>query len=257
MKIFGWFYIVGLITAGVIRWKYSRYYRFGGKVEKNYSTLLDRLLLFVSISGFILPILYVFSPLFDPWDYHMPLWAQLIGIMLNAAAIRLLWHSHVDLGRFWSPFLEILHKHDMVVEGMYSQVRHPMYAAFLLWGIAQMLLITNWIAGVSLFVCLMIFYTYRVRKEEVMMLQYFGKPYRDYIAHTGRFIPPNPLIFLKKKKKVKKEEEKIPEASLSLLSFCFKHGLSLCILHPFGPETIILSGKKSFGLYLTCGLWIG
>ena len=201
MKIFGWIYIVGLIAMGVIRWKYSRYYRSNRQVEQHFTPLLDRILLIVSCLGFVLPILHVFFNVFEQWEYHIPLWVQLIGILLMAVSIRLLRDAHADLGRFWSPFLEIMKKHDLVKSGVYHQVRHPIYAAFLLLAIAQCLLITNWIAGGSLLMFLLIFYTFRIRKEEVMFLQHFGKDYRDYIAQTGRFIPPNPFQFLQKIKK--------------------------------------------------------
>jgi protein-S-isoprenylcysteine O-methyltransferase Ste14 len=35
----------------------------------------------------------------------------------------------------------------LVREGVYRSVRHPMYASERLWGIAQALLLQNWVAG--------------------------------------------------------------------------------------------------------------
>jgi len=64
-----------------------------------------------------------------------------------------------------------------------------MYAAHLLWGIAQALLLQNWIAGLSMLVFFLPVYLYRVPHEEQMMLEHFGEEYRSYMNRTGRIIP--------------------------------------------------------------------
>jgi protein-S-isoprenylcysteine O-methyltransferase Ste14 len=64
-----------------------------------------------------------------------------------------------------------------------------MYAAHILWGIAQPLLLWNWIAGLSMLVTIFPLYFYRVPKEEMMMVDEFGDEYRLYKDHTGRVFP--------------------------------------------------------------------
>jgi len=64
-----------------------------------------------------------------------------------------------------------------------------MYAAHLLWAIAQGLLLENWLAGWAFLVISVPFYLLRVPKEEKMMLEQFGQEYRQYISRTGRIIP--------------------------------------------------------------------
>ena len=46
-------------------------------------------------------------------------------------------------GRNWSVSLEIRDKRRLVTDGLYRYVRHPMYASFWMWAIAQALLIPN------------------------------------------------------------------------------------------------------------------
>src|SRR2546430_6060986 len=50
--------------------------------------------------------------------------------------------------------------------GVYRHVRHPMYAAFFLWAIAQALLLPNWIAGPAGLVGFGTLFGLRVRREE-------------------------------------------------------------------------------------------
>ncbi len=64
-----------------------------------------------------------------------------------------------------------------------------MYAAFLMWGFAQPLLLHNWIAGWSHLVSFTPLYLLRVPQEERMMLDHFGEEYKSYMNKTGRVIP--------------------------------------------------------------------
>lgn len=80
-------------------------------------------------------------------------------------------------------------KHALVTQGIYRHMRHPIYAAQWLWGIAQPLLLQNWIAGLAGLVSFLPVYLYRVPREEQMMLEHFGEEYRSYMGRTGRIIP--------------------------------------------------------------------
>jgi len=76
-----------------------------------------------------------------------------------------------------------------VTHGVFRHIRHPMYAAHWLWGIAQVFLLQNWIAGFSMLVTFLPSYLYRGRVEEEMMIDHFGDAYCEYMARTGRIIP--------------------------------------------------------------------
>jgi protein-S-isoprenylcysteine O-methyltransferase Ste14 len=64
-----------------------------------------------------------------------------------------------------------------------------MYASQWLWGLAQALLLPNWIAGAGGFAAFLLLYFVRVPHEERMMLDHFGDEYRAYCARTGRIVP--------------------------------------------------------------------
>ncbi len=131
----------------------------------------------------------MFTNWFDFADYNLPIWAGWIGAATFVIALWVLWRSHADLGRNWSVTVEIKEKHALVTDGVFRYMRHPMYTAHCLWGIAQVLLIQNWIAGLASLVVFLPFFLLRVPREEKRMLENFGEEYRLYMDKTGRFIP--------------------------------------------------------------------
>jgi protein-S-isoprenylcysteine O-methyltransferase Ste14 len=118
--------------------------------------------------------------------------------LIDAAVVTtdsVLWtHWRCALGRNWSISLDVRENHELVSNGIYQRVRHPMYSAFWLWAIAQALLLPNWIAGFAGLAGFAILFFDRVAREERMMLETFGDSYRTYMARTGRVFP---LMFLK------------------------------------------------------------
>jgi protein-S-isoprenylcysteine O-methyltransferase Ste14 len=178
-----------VVVASGIRVVYTRRYRQTGH-KRELNTGIDALLSGLPALGmFILPLIYTFTPWLDFADYHLPLWAGWIGVAILALGVWLLYRSHADLAQNWSPRLEILESHTLVTDGVFRYIRHPMYAAHLLWGIAQVFLLQNWIAGFSMLVTFLPEYLYRPRVEERMMIEHFGDEYRQYMERTGRYLP--------------------------------------------------------------------
>jgi protein-S-isoprenylcysteine O-methyltransferase Ste14 len=112
-----------------------------------------------------------------------------LGIVPLAAALWLFRRSHADLGRNWSISLEVRDQHALVQNGVYRLIRHPMYSSFFLLGLAQMLLIPNWFAGLAGVAGAGVLYALRVQREERMMLDVFGEDYRVYMTRTKRLVP--------------------------------------------------------------------
>jgi protein-S-isoprenylcysteine O-methyltransferase Ste14 len=200
-NIFEVIFLVGFVVGSVIR----KVYTFRCRGNKNgdllrrvcdtagkYKSLVDIILISAAGVGMVLPLFYLFSPWLDFANYDLPGWLGWIGTAVFAGAILLLWKSHVDLGRNWSAILQIRREHSLITDGIYRHIRHPMYAAHLLWAIAQGLLLENWLAGWVFLVIFVPMYLVRVPKEEKMMLEQFGQEYRQHISRTGRMIPKFP-----------------------------------------------------------------
>lgn len=152
-----------------------------------------RLLGLLSVGSFFVPAVYAFTAWLDPADYHLPPRVGLriggVGAAVMALALWLFRRSHEDLGRNWSPSLQLREEHELVTRGVYRRVRHPMYASQWLWGVAQAALLQNWIAGPAGLVSFLPLYLSRVPREEGMMLDEFGEEYRAYVLRTGRVLP--------------------------------------------------------------------
>ncbi len=188
-SIFEILYLSGLIAGSIIRALGTRQNK-RNSIADDHETTLGKLLLFPPALGmFAIPLLYVLTPWLDFADYQLPTWAGWVGGGVFAAALWLLWRSHVDLGRNWLPMLQIREGHSLVTRGVFRSIRHPMYAAHGLWGIAQALLLQNWIAGLAMLAFSLPLYLWRVPREEQMMVEHFGEQYRLYMDRTGRFIP--------------------------------------------------------------------
>lgn len=109
--------------------------------------------------------------------------------MILGGALWMFWRSHADLGRNWSPSLQLRADHQLVTAGLYRSIRHPMYASQWLWSAAQPLLLQNWIVGWSGLLLFLPLYLSRVPHEEQMMPKRFGEAYRAYMSRTGRVVP--------------------------------------------------------------------
>lgn len=187
-NIFEIIFLVGFILGSVIRKVYTARCR-GSRAARRKKSVLDIVLVSVSGVGLFLPLLYLFLPWLDFANYDLPGWLGWIGTASFAGAIFLLWRSHADLGGNWSATLQIRQEHSLITHGIYRYIRHPMYAAHLLWAFAQGLLLQNWLAGWAFLVCFIPLYLVRVPKEEQMMLEQFGEEYFKYIRRTGGMIP--------------------------------------------------------------------
>ena len=162
-------YLFGLLAGSVIRWYYSRAYRNRIK-EEGKRPKVDTPLVYLPALGMIgLPAAYILTPWLSFANYILPLWAGWAGTALYAGAFLLLWRSHADLAMAFSPITEITGAQQLVTDGVYRFIRHPMYAAHFLWALAQPLLLWNWIAGFSMLVTFLPLYRVRVSKEEAMM----------------------------------------------------------------------------------------
>jgi protein-S-isoprenylcysteine O-methyltransferase Ste14 len=182
-------FLAGFIAYVAIRGAFKRRTK-GNEITLSRMDTLEKMLLALVIpGGLLLPLIYIFTPWLTFADYHLPAVAAWCGTGLMVAALWLFWHSHVDLGLNWSQTLELRKGHEIVKQGVYRLVRHPMYASIWLWCLAQGLLLENWLAGWYAGVAFAIMYFVRTPREERMMCEAFGDEYRDYMRQTGRLFP--------------------------------------------------------------------
>jgi protein-S-isoprenylcysteine O-methyltransferase Ste14 len=186
-------YFLGVLAEVLIRIPHERQRRKTQMAVECVGALERALLGLLSVGMVFVPVVYASTSWLDRADYRLPPEVQGsaggVGAALMTLAVWLFWRSHADLGRNWSPSLQLREEHGLVTEGVCRHVRHPMYASEWLWGVAQALLLQNWVAGWAGMVLFTPLYVWRVPREERMMLDRFGEEYRSYMDRTGRVVP--------------------------------------------------------------------
>lgn len=182
-------FILGIMLWLLIRIPYQQMQKQNTIVDdrKTLQEKVVRLLLLIGI--LFLPLIYVLSPWLNFANYRLSIWANGLGIATLALSLWLFWRSHHDLGKNWSSTLQIREGHTLITNGVYQNIRHPMYTSVLLLCITQALLLPNWIACLSGFIGFSIAYATRVNQEEQMLLNSFGDEYEAYRQRTKRLVP--------------------------------------------------------------------
>ena len=173
----------------LIRYEYARRSR-REPIVRSARGPRETALLLISLTGLgIVPFTYIVAgiPRFAAYPFH-PLQAWL-GVFCAVASLVMFQMTHRALGRNWSVSLEVREGHQLITDGIYRKVRHPMYSAFWLWAAAQALLLPNWVAGFAGIVGFGTLYLGRIAAEERMMSEAFGNRYLEYKARTHRIIP--------------------------------------------------------------------
>jgi protein-S-isoprenylcysteine O-methyltransferase Ste14 len=186
--VFSIAYLAGFAIASAIRLSYARRHS-RSEIASRHETVLDVVLVSFAGLGMAVGPVYVFSPWLDFADYARAAWAGWLGVAVSALGLWLLWRSHADLGRNWSPDLHVTREHTLITDGVYRRLRHPMYAAHLLWAVSQVLLLPNWVAGPAMLAFFLPMCLVRIPIEERMMIERFGAEYRAYMARSGCLIP--------------------------------------------------------------------
>lgn len=96
--------------------------------------------------------------------------------------------ARIYLGRNWSSYVTYKKEHELITTGPYKFVRHPIYSSIIL------MFIGTYLYYGSLIVLIIILvvgtgYIIRIRKEEEIMTNLFGKKYIEYMKSTKRLIP--------------------------------------------------------------------
>lgn len=182
-------WVLGIVGWYVIRYPFERRAK-RVRVVSDKRSRTDAFGLACALFGLaILPGFYVATGIPAAADCPASAWAVVLGAIVFATALWVFRRAHKELGRNWSITLEIRQQHELVSGGPYAFIRHPMYTSFLLMGIGQALLLSNWVVGLAGLIGFAILFFLRVDKEERMMLESFGPQYRTYLERTKRIIP--------------------------------------------------------------------
>ncbi len=117
-------------------------------------------------------------------------WLAAAGIALALASIALNHYALAHLGRQWRLRAVIAEDHELVETGPYGWVRHPVYTAFFGMLVATVLAVASPSTGALAAALFVAGTEIRIRAEEKLLAERFGRRYLDYRSRTHAWLPP-------------------------------------------------------------------
>jgi protein-S-isoprenylcysteine O-methyltransferase Ste14 len=132
--------------------------------------------------------LYTFSRQIQTLNTVVEQGLTVAAIVLIGSAILVSQTAIKTLGKFFDR-LTIKSDHQLVTDGLYSLIRHPIYTSYILLFLGFCVMLQSvWGAGLLLIVCL-VWFGSRIAIEEQMLEERFGEEYQSYCQQTKRLFP--------------------------------------------------------------------
>ena len=146
----------------------------------------------IKFGGLILwlsPIVYLVNPNLMDWSkIGLPESARWLGVGIGVFCAFGIYWLFSSIGSGISPTSATRKEHKLVTHGIYHWIRHPLYTIGSSFIISFGMMADNWFIaafGVLAFTLMAV----RTPKEEANLIEKFGDEYREYMKHTGRFLP--------------------------------------------------------------------
>jgi protein-S-isoprenylcysteine O-methyltransferase Ste14 len=111
-----------------------------------------------------------------------------IGLSISIIGAIIACISRFKLGKNWSLSVQRKESHQLIQNGIYKIIRHPIYTGLLLLFIGNAIIVGDnraIIAVLIVFVSLWI----KLKKEEKLLTETFGTKYTEYKKHTKALVP--------------------------------------------------------------------
>jgi len=138
---------------------------------------------------FVVQFLLFCAILIAPWFRRpdWPFWVRPLGVVLLACGIVVAVRGYRTLGTSHSPWTDPVSDGRFVSSGVYSYMRHPIYAGWIL-ATLGLELAADSPSGVAVAVALFVFFDLKSREEERWLVATYGD-YPSYARRVKRFIP--------------------------------------------------------------------
>ena len=190
--MFRW-WILGTLAGAIAS---SAYYRRRARIEggtiprRNEGPYLVALRLLVTLPLLAAILAYVIDPAWMAWsELRAPAWTRWAGVLLGALSVAAVHWVLRSLGKNVSETVLTKSDHQLVTEGPYRWVRHPLYAT----GLALLLSVGMMSANAVLLAIPVVGAVFVLQvivpREEAALQERFGDAYRRYMQRTGRLLP--------------------------------------------------------------------
>ncbi|MFW9768412.1 MAG: methyltransferase family protein [Candidatus Thorarchaeota archaeon] len=112
-----------------------------------------------------------------------------IGIIVYIVGGILVLRSRTQLGRYGDGTTKLKEDHQLLTEGIYNHIRHPLYAGGMIGRIGLGLSFRGYLGTILYILIYFLIFRKRMEIEEQSLLSEFGEEYEEYMKRTKRFFP--------------------------------------------------------------------
>lgn len=143
----------------------------------------------------LIPIL-LYCPYFEYQTILQPFILSSVALMMGIIGLFLLicggvlmiW-SRILLGPYGTPRIVIKDHHQLITNGAYQYIRHPLYMGNILFLFGYAFAFGSLLCSCTIAVFMFLLIKSRIDLEEKLLLANLGEKYADYMKHTKRLIP--------------------------------------------------------------------
>ncbi|MBV8107090.1 MAG: isoprenylcysteine carboxylmethyltransferase family protein [Hyphomicrobiales bacterium] len=184
--IYGWLILASWLVLIAVWFAMARRVKTVAEHESAFSTLSHYGPLAVGIYLLAAPRLPLF-PL-DVRFVPLALWPVQLGAALTVAGVAFAIWARALLAGNWSSSVTLKRDHELIVEGPYRIVRHPIYTGILIALIGTALAVGEWRAVLGVAIAAGAYWR-KLRIEESVMRRQFGAAYAEYAARVPALVP--------------------------------------------------------------------
>ena len=118
----------------------------------------------------------------------LALWPVQLGATLTVAGVVFAIWARALLAGNWSSSVTLKRGHELIVEGPYRLVRHPIYAGILIGLVGTAIAVGEWRALLGVAIAASAYWR-KLQIEETVMRRQFGEVYVRYAARVPALIP--------------------------------------------------------------------
>ena len=111
-----------------------------------------------------------------------------IGLSLCYIGLTIACWSRYILGKNWSVSVQKKEDHELIKNGAYKLIRHPIYTGLILMFLGNAIIVGTWRGLIGVLIVSVSFW-FKLKKEEKWLIDLFGNKYQEYILKTKALVP--------------------------------------------------------------------
>jgi protein-S-isoprenylcysteine O-methyltransferase Ste14 len=128
------------------------------------------------------------GPYLEQVRVHPPILVQILFGLVFVLGLLIFFGSLITLGQSLTPNPIPKPTNILIINGLYSWVRHPIYLALILGAIGWTGFWFSWISGVAALILIGVLHK-KARFEEQLLIKRYGATYINYMHRVNRFFP--------------------------------------------------------------------